>query len=204
MFTGIVTATGRVQTASRRDSLLRLTVAARPIATELKRGDSVAVDGVCLTAVDVGRKRFRVEAVAETLARTTLGDLARGDVVNLELAMRPSDRFGGHLVQGHVDGRVRVAAVEPEGSSRRVRLEAPGELLGYVVPKGSVALNGVSLTVGQVTADGFDVVIIPHTLDATSFGSLKADDELNCEIDLIAKYVERLSAPLRAIGEPPT
>lgn len=194
MFTGIVTATGRIRRASERKGLRELTIESPPIARDLAVGDSVSIDGVCLTAVAVGRKRFDVEAVGETLARTTLGRLGKGDLVNLELAARPTDRLGGHLVQGHVDATVTVTAIAEEGGAHRIRVRAPESVLAYVVPKGSIALNGVSLTVTAVLDDGFEVVVIPHTLQITSLGGVQNGDEMNCEVDVIAKYVERLGA----------
>ena len=197
MFTGIVTATGRIHRATRKDGLLELTIESRETAPDLAKGDSVAIDGVCLTAVSVRRRRFRVEAVGETLSRTNLGRLGRGDVVNLELAARPVDRLGGHLVQGHIDTTVRVTAVDDEEGSRRIRVRASAEIMPYVVPQGSIALSGVSLTVAAIGSDGFDVVVIPHTLQTTSLGNVRPEDELNCEVDVIAKYVERLSGATR-------
>ena len=200
MFTGIVSATGRLRRAEARDGVLALTIECPHIARDLSVGDSVAVDGVCLTAVTARRKRFAVEAVDETLTRTTLGRLAKGDLVNLELAARPNDRLGGHLVQGHVDATVSVVDILEEGGSRRLRVRAPAEVMPYLVAKGSIALNGVSLTVASVGDDDFEVVVIPHTLSVTSLGGAQAGDELNCEVDVIAKYVERLGAAWQPTG----
>ena len=194
MFTGIVTATGRIHRADERGGVLALSIESPDIARELSVGDSVSVDGVCLTAVTTGRKRFGIEAVPETIARTTLGRRRKGDLVNLELAARAADRLGGHLVQGHVDATVTVTDVVEGGKSRRIRVRAPAEVMSYVVPKGSIALDGVSLTVAAVTGDAFEVAVIPHTLAVTSLDRIRPGDELNCEIDVIAKYVERLSA----------
>ena len=192
MFTGIVTHRGKVTSARSRDGLLTLEVAAPEIARELHKGDSVAVNGVCLTAVGPSRRRFRAEVMGETLARSTFADLRKGAVVNLELAARLSDRLGGHLVQGHVDGVARVVRAEDGDGSRRLWLEAPPDVLRYLVTKGSVALDGVSLTLVEVGRTSFQVAIIPHTLQATTIGSLKVGSKVNVEVDVLAKYVERL------------
>ncbi|MDQ4144079.1 MAG: riboflavin synthase [Actinomycetota bacterium] len=195
MFTGIVTATGRVVRARpRKGGPLQLTIEARAIARALHKGDSVSVDGVCLTAVSTGRKRFETEAVEETLARTTLNAISRGDVVNLELALRPTDHLGGHFVQGHVDGTARLVRIEEEERSRRMWWEAGRDILRYVVMKGSVALNGVSLTVAGAGTSTFEVAVIPHTLETTTLGRLQVGDRANIEVDLIAKYVEKLTS----------
>jgi riboflavin synthase len=192
MFTGIVTHLGKVTSARSRDGLLTIEVAAPEIAKELDDGDSVAVNGVCLTAVDASRRRFRAEVMGETLARSTFDELRKGAGVNLELPARLSDRLGGHLVQGHVDGTARVLRVEEGDGARRLWLEAPDEVLRYLVAKGSVALDGVSLTVVEVGRTSFQVAIIPHTLKATTIGGLKVGSKVNVEVDVLAKYVERL------------
>ncbi|MDQ4124698.1 MAG: riboflavin synthase [Actinomycetota bacterium] len=192
MFTGIVTHLGKVTAARSRDGLLALEVTAPDIAKELDEGDSVAVNGVCLTAVDTTRRRFRAEVMGETLARSTFDDLRKGSPVNLELPARLSDRLGGHLVQGHVDGTARVLRIEEGDGARRLWLEAPDEVLRYLVAKGSVALDGVSLTIVEVGRTSFQVAIIPHTLKATTIGALKVGSKVNVEVDVLAKYVERL------------
>lgn len=192
MFTGIVTEVGVVRRARRRGGLLELEVEAPATARALRRGDSVALDGVCLTAVTAGRRRFGVQVMGETLECTTLGEVTRGDRVNLELAARPSDRLGGHIVQGHVDGVVRAARVEDEDGTVRVWLEASEDVLRYLVPKGSVALDGVSLTVVEVGRTTFQVALIPHTLEATTLSEVAVDRRFNAEVDVLAKYVERL------------
>ena len=192
MFTGIVTHLGRVTSARARDGLVTLEVAAPEIARELHKGDSVAVNGVCLTAVQTSRRRFRAEVMGETLARSTFDALRKGAAVNLELPARLSDRLGGHLVQGHVDGTARVVRIEDGDGARRVWLEAPDDVLRYLVGKGSVALDGVSLTIVEVGRTSFQVAIIPHTLDATTIGALKVGSKVNVEVDVLAKYVERL------------
>ncbi len=193
MFTGIVLEQGSVKRARQRKSLLELEVEAPSIAKELRRGDSVAVNGVCLTATRTGRRRFATQAMEETLARSTLGLLRRGSAVNLELAARLNDRLGGHLVQGHVDGTAKVLRVEEQEDARRVWFSASTELLRYMVPKGSVTLDGVSLTVVEVGETSFQVALIPHTLSATTLGSLEKGSQVNVEVDIVAKYVERLA-----------
>jgi riboflavin synthase len=191
MFTGIVSQRGRVRRAKNRKGILELEIEAPEIAHTLDRGDSVSVDGVCLTAVTTSRKRFGVQAVAETLERSTLGALESGAEVNLELAVRLADRLGGHLVQGHVDGTATVIRREDEEGGRRLWFSAPEDLLRYLVPKGSVTVNGVALTVTEVGVTSFGVAVIPHTLEVTTLGSISTGAELNIEIDVIAKYVER-------------
>lgn len=192
MFTGIVTEVGEVRRARRRAGLLELDIEGPATARSLRRGDSVAVNGVCLTAVTSGRRRFGVQVMGETMQRTTLGQVAKGDRVNLELPARPNDRLGGHIVQGHVDGVVRAARVEQDEGTVRVWLEAPDDVLRYLVPKGSVALDGVSLTVVEVGRATFQVALIPHTLEATTLSEVAVDRRFNAEVDVLAKYVERL------------
>lgn len=191
MFTGIVTQLGRVRRASTRRGLLTLSVEAPAIARELKRGDSVAVNGVCLTATGVTRKRFDSEVMGETLARSTLGVLSRGSDVNLELAARLQDRMGGHLVQGHVDAVAEVVRVEEDAGAVRVWLRVDEGCLAYMVPKGSVTLDGVSLTIVDVGRTTFQVALIPHTLDATTLSRVQVGSIVNVEVDIIAKYVRR-------------
>ena len=156
-------------------------------------GDSVAIAGVCLTVVDGDRRTLAFDAVPETLERTTLGRLAAGSAVNLEPALRAGEPLGGHYVQGHVDGTGRVRSVEPEGDGRRVWIDAPPEVLRYCVEKGSVTVDGVSLTIAALDDAGFAVALVPHTLAVTTLGSLAAGDEVNLEADVLAKYVERLA-----------
>ncbi|MDQ3916422.1 MAG: riboflavin synthase [Actinomycetota bacterium] len=192
MFTGIVTHLGKVTSARNRGEVLEIEVAAPEIARELHRGDSVAVDGVCLTATATTRRRFSAQVTGETLARSTLERLRKGAAVNLELPARLADRLGGHLVQGHVDGVARVVRVEDADGARRLWFEAPDDVLRYLVQKGSVALDGVSLTVVEVGRATFQVAVIPHTLDETTFGSLKVGSAVNVEVDVVSKYVERL------------
>ena len=191
MFTGIITHIGDVKKASMRRGSLELRVEAPSIARELRRGDSVSVNGVCLTATDTSRKVFHAQAMGETLARSTLGALARGHHVNLELPARLSDRLGGHLVQGHIDGVAEVVRTENDEGALRLWLRTDDDLLRYMVPKGSVALDGVSLTLVDVGRTTFQVAIIPHTLDATTLNHLSDRSRVNVEVDVIAKYVQR-------------
>ena len=194
MFTGLVAEKGTVRKARRSGEVLQLDIDAK-LARELNVGDSVAVNGVCLTATKVRRGSFRTEAMTETLDRTTIGRLGRGTSVNLELPLRLSDRLGGHIVQGHIDGLARVVRVEDDGDSRRIWLQASKDLLKFVVAKGSICIDGVSLTVVEAGLATFQIALIPHTLEVTTFGSLKPDDVVNLEVDVLAKYVERLVRP---------
>jgi riboflavin synthase len=164
------------------------------LAEELEPGDSVAVNGVCLTAVEADGDGFRADVMKETLRRSSLGPLAPGAEVNLELPLRAGDRLGGHVVQGHVDDTATVASLRDEGFARVVRLAASPELLRYVVEKGSIALDGVSLTVAAVDDDGFGVALIPETLARTTLGAAAPGRVLNVEVDVLAKYVEKLAA----------
>lgn len=197
MFTGIVVEAGKVRRARQRRGLLELEIEAPAISKELKKGDSVAVNGVCLTATEAGRRRFKAQAMEETLARTTLGALERGLTVNLELPARLADRLGGHLVQGHVDGTAHVTRVEDDDGALRVWFSAPDDILRYMVRKGSVTLDGVSLTVVDVGRTSFQVALIPHTLSVTTLGRLEPGVKCNVEVDVVAKYVERLSGGQR-------
>jgi riboflavin synthase len=162
-----------------------------PLAAELAAGDSIAVNGVCLTALEPSPDGFAADVMPETLRRSSLGPLAAGDEVNVELALRASDRLGGHMVQGHVDGTGTVEEVREEGFSRVVRVAAPADLLRYVVEKGSIAVEGVSLTVSAVDDDAFEVSLIPETLERTTLGSAATGRAVNLEVDLLAKYVEK-------------
>jgi riboflavin synthase len=195
MFTGIVQAVGRVVALEPRGGDVRLTVAAGALGLgDVALGDSIAVAGVCLTVVERDAERFAADVSTETLACTTLGALAPGAGVNLEKALRLSDRLGGHLVSGHVDGIGTVADVRDDGRAQRWVFCARRELLRYVAAKGSICVDGVSLTVNGVDADGFHVALIPHTVAATTFGERQVGDRVNLEVDLIARYVERLAA----------
>ena len=192
MFTGIVEGMGVVAEAVDAGGKRRLAIEAGTLAAGLKVGDSVAVNGVCLTAVAVTGEQFVVEAVDETLARSNLGGLRAGSAVNLERPMRADGRFDGHLVEGHVDGVGTVRSITPEGASIRVWVDVPAGLRRYLAEKGSVAVDGVSLTVSAVDAAGCEVVLIPHTLEVTLFGARRPGDPVNLEVDVVAKYVERL------------
>ena len=182
MFTGLVEQMGEVRTAGTRLSV------ATPLAADLQRGDSIAVNGVCLTAVDIGDDSFEADVMEETLERSALGGLRAGDRVNLELALRVGDRLGGHFVQGHVDATGSVESVDQREHSRVVRVTAPAEVLRYVVEKGSIAIDGVSLTVVDVDGQGFSVSLIPETLERTTLGTVSPGDPVNLEVDMLAKY----------------
>ncbi|CAN5721299.1 MAG: riboflavin synthase [Thermoleophilaceae bacterium] len=200
MFTGLVQEPGVV--AAVRDSAdgARIEVDSA-LAAELAPGDSIAVAGVCLTAVEAADDRFAAQVMAETLFTSTLGGLSEGDRVNLELPLRAADRLGGHIVQGHVDGPARVETVTHEGFARRLAFAADVALCRYVVARGSVALDGVSLTAADVGRDRFAVALIPETLERTTLGELAVGDAVNVEVDLIAKYVERLTAGVETMLE---
>lgn len=196
MFTGIVTEVGTIVAVTPTDGGRLLALTAPATAGDLVMGDSVAVNGVCLTALEVTSNGFAVEAVAETLARTTLGDLGPGDRVDLERPLEAAGRFDGHIVQGHVDGVGSILGVAAEGDSIRVRVDVPANLDPYLVEKGSIAVDGVSLTVTGVSEPGstnawFEMVLIPHTMAATVLGERVAGDGVNLEVDVIAKYLER-------------
>lgn len=196
MFTGIVEGVGAL--AARRpsggDARLEFDTGSLGFA-DVRLGESIAVNGVCLTVVAFGERSFAADASNETLALTTLGALPTGAPVNLERAMRPTDRLGGHLVSGHVDGLGRVAAIAPDARAQRWRFEAPPALLRYVARKGSICVDGVSLTVNAVDAAGFEVALIPHTVTHTAFAATRVGDAVNLEVDLVARYVERLLRP---------
>jgi riboflavin synthase len=192
MFTGIVRERGRVVSAAPAGDGVRLRIAAPETARATAVGDSVAIAGVCLTAVSVADGEIEFDAVAETLRRSSLGRLEAGGDVNVEPALRAGEPLGGHYVQGHVDGVGRVRTVEPEGDGRLVRFDAPPELLRYCVEKGSVTVEGVSLTVTDIDDHGFGVALVPHTLAVTTLGAVEPGDEVNLEVDVLAKYVESL------------
>ncbi len=191
MFTGLVQAVGRIEHGEAAADGMRLTVSS-PVASELRQGDSVAVNGVCVTAASVGDGAFTAELMNETLSRSSLAAAAPGTPVNLELPMRPSDRLGGHIVQGHVDALGTVVSVSEDGFARRLTIEAPRELLSYVVEKGSIAVDGVSLTVAALSNRCFTVSLIPETLTRTNLGAAAPGTRVNLEADVLAKYVEKL------------
>jgi riboflavin synthase len=198
VFTGIIRERGRVAAVDRQKDGIRLRLAAPQTAAQVEVGDSVAVNGVCLTAVAVDDGTLAFDAVPETLRRSSLGRLAPGDEVNVEPALRVGDPLGGHYVQGHVDGVGRVRASEPRGEEVVVSFDASPKLLRYLVEKGSVTVEGVALTVTAVDDAGFSVALVPHTLAETTLSSLGAGDPVNLEVDVLAKYVERLLPGLRS------
>jgi len=200
MFTGLVGDLGTVEALESGDEGARLRIATR-LAGEIGEGDSVAVNGVCLTATSVDAGGFAAEAMNQTLRVTALGALAKGARVNLELAMKASERLGGHIVQGHADGVGTVASIEEDGFARRLRVALGPDLVRYAVEKGSICLSGVSLTVSALGPDWVEVSLIPETLERTTLGEATAGDELNVECDVVAKYVERLMKPFAAEGD---
>jgi riboflavin synthase len=191
MFTGLIEDLGSIGAIERSGEGVTLAVRTS-LAGEVREGDSVAVNGVCLTATSVDSQGFRTQAMIETLRRSSLGALNPGSPVNLELAMRAGDRLGGHIVQGHVDGTATVRDVREEGFSRVLELEADASLTRYMVEKGSVAIDGVSLTVSALAEDRFEVSLIPETLTRTNLGALEPGAIVNIEVDVLAKHVERL------------
>jgi riboflavin synthase len=192
VFTGIVRERGRVVSTHGGADGVRLRIAAPQTAADASAGESVAISGVCLTVVAVADGEIEFDAVTETLRRSSLGRLAPGAAVNVEPALRVGEPLGGHYVQGHVDAVGRVRSVEEEGDGRLVRFDAPPEVLRYCVEKGSIAVEGVALTVAELDDVGFAVALVPHTLAETTLGSVGPGDEVNLEADVLAKYVERL------------
>lgn len=191
MFTGIVETVGRVAEAVRVGQSLRLVVAAPHLFADIAIGESVSVNGVCLTVTEAGPRGVRFDVVPETVQRTTLKDLRAGDPVNLERALRPTDRLGGHFVQGHVDAVGVVRAIDRDADACVLTVDAPPEVTHYLVDKGSVAIDGVSLTVVRVDARSFSVALIPHTLGVTTLGRLGPGSRVNVEADILGKYVAR-------------
>ena len=194
MFTGIVRELGVVVEAEEAGGGRALAVRAPATASRTRVGDSIAIDGCCLTATEVADGTIRFQAVPETIARSTLGTLERNEQVNVEPAIRAGEELGGHYVQGHVDAVGRIRSVEAEGQGFRVVVEAPEAVLRYCVEKGSVTVDGVSLTVAELVDDGFAVALVPHTLEATTLSALRPGQAVNLEADVLAKYVERLVA----------
>jgi riboflavin synthase len=193
MFTGIIQAVGHIASREARGGDARLVIDAAALdLADVAIGDSIAAAGVCLTVVAIDGARWIADVSAETLACTTLGALVVGDGVNLEKALRLADRLGGHLVSGHVDGVGRIARIDDDGASQRWTFSLPAALARYIAVKGSICVDGTSLTVNAVGADTFGVTLIPHTLAVTTFGARKAGDAVNLEVDLVARYVERL------------
>jgi len=194
VFTGLVQELGAVDRTEATPGGVRLTIRARTVAGELERGDSVAVNGVCLTATEVGDGAFAADVMHETLRRSSLREATEGRAVNLELPLRAADRLGGHVVQGHVDGLGAVRDLHEDGFARVVAIAAPPEVLRYVVEKGSIAVDGISLTVVAVDEEGFSVSLIPETRERTTLGAAAPGTPVNLEVDVFAKYVEKLVA----------
>jgi len=193
MFTGIIQTIGEIQSKQARGGDYRFSITLGDLdETQISLGDSIAVSGVCLTVVNLGQGCFSADVSLETLSRTTLGHLNPGSNVNLELALTPQSRLGGHFVSGHVDGIGQVKSRAVDARSERFVVQAPDSLLRYIAEKGSICIEGVSLTVNDVIDDSFDVNIIPHTLNVTTIGQLQPGDDVNLEVDLLARYLERL------------
>ncbi|HEV7642394.1 MAG TPA: riboflavin synthase [Pyrinomonadaceae bacterium] len=192
MFTGIIEELGSVSTLERHTDGAKISISAKTVTEDTKDGDSIAVNGVCLTALNIRPDGFDADVSEETLRRSTLGNLTAGSRVNLERALTFSSRLGGHIVQGHVDGRGKFIAAIQEGDFYTVRIGFPPELARYLVHKGSVAVEGISLTIAELSEDHFDIAVIPKTWELTNLSTLKPDDAVNLEVDMIAKYVEKL------------
>lgn len=192
MFTGIIEELGSVRSIEERGENARIVISARVVTEGTNHGDSISVNGVCLTALDVRPDSFAADVSMETLARSTLGTLKPGTPVNLERAVTPTTRLGGHIVQGHVDARGQLAGVEDHGESWTIKIAYPKEIARYLVFKGSVSVEGISLTIAGLTDNHFEVAIIPKTWEVTNLSRLQPGDDVNLEVDVIAKYVERL------------
>jgi len=193
MFTGIIAAVGKIAQLEPRGGDLRLTIDAGALSMgDVKLGDSIACNGCCLTAVELNGQQFAVDVSVESLELTTIGGWQVGSPINLEKAMQAGDRFGGHMVSGHVDGLGEVVSRHSDGRSERFRLRVPAELARYIAPKGSITIDGTSLTVNVVDGAEFEICIIPHTIDNTIIGSYQAGSAVNLEVDLVARYLERL------------
>mgnify|MGYP005845341555 CR=1 FL=1 len=192
MFTGIIEEIGLLRDIRKGNDSARLVIGAGKVLDDIRVGDSVAVNGVCLTAVNFTAREFTADVMAETLDKTNLGSLKSGDMVNLERALRLGDRLGGHLVSGHIDGVGRIISLERHDIATLVTVKAPGEVMRYVIKKGSVAIDGVSLTVVDFGSDSFQVSLIPHTAHLTNLGFKRVGDTVNLEGDIIGKYVEKL------------
>jgi riboflavin synthase len=202
MFTGIIEEVGRVAAIKVTGEQRRVTVSCSKLAAELKPGDSIAVSGVCLTAVDISKDSFTADLAQETWVRTSLSRLKPGSLVNLEMPMRANGRFDGHVVQGHVDGAGSLVSLEPiaDGNDYRLTINVPSELTRYIVEKGSLGIEGISLTVAAIEGTRVEAAIIPHTAEMTNLRSLKPGDPVNLEVDVIAKYVEKMIAPAKTQG----
>lgn len=195
MFTGLIEETGQVADLSKNNGKTRITINAKKIPGQLKLGDSVAVSGVCLTAVNLRRQHFSADLAEETLQRTSLGSLKKGSCINLELPARAQDRLGGHVVQGHVDGVGKLIDLKKikGGEDWRLAIAVPPDLMRYIVPQGSITVEGISLTVAQIAGNQVEIAIIPHTYHVTNIHALKAGSPLNIEVDVLAKYAEKTS-----------
>jgi riboflavin synthase len=201
MFTGIIEELGHVRSVEQRGDNARILIEARLVTEDIQEGDSIAVNGVCLTALNVEKDSFAADVSRETLDRSTLGRLLPGAPVNLERSVTPATRLGGHLVQGHVDARGKFLSATDLGGSWTVRIAYPPEIARYLVFKGSVAVEGISLTIAELTDEYFEIAIIPKTWEVTNFSHLRPGDTVNLEVDVIAKYVERLlSLPKTTLG----
>jgi riboflavin synthase len=200
MFTGIIEEVGRIASIKTEGEHRRLTVSSSKLLQELKQGDSISVSGVCLTAVEIARDAFTADLAQETWVRTSFSRLKTGALVNLELPMRASGRFDGHVVQGHVDGTGTVVSLQPipDGNDYLLAINVPSELTRYIVAKGSLAIEGISLTVAAIEGTEVRIAIIPHTATVTNLHSLKPGDPVNLEVDVIAKYIEKMVAGEKA------
>jgi riboflavin synthase len=203
MFTGIIEELGKIERIEQLKDAVRLQISGSLVTEGLKRGESIAVSGACLTAVDILPNGFTADVMLETLKRTSLGTAGAGDVVNLERAMSASSRFGGHMVQGHVDGVGKIVSREPSEHWEWLRISVPAELMKYVVLKGSISFDGVSLTVNEIAENTVGVSLIPETLALTTLGSKPVGAEVNVEVDIMAKHIERLLAARETGGVAP-
>lgn len=194
MFTGIIEELGNVRSIEERGENARIVIAARIVTEDTNHGDSISVNGVCLTALDIQPDSFAADVSRETLSRSTLGRLQPGTPVNLERAVTPATRLGGHIVQGHVDARGQFAGVEDHGESWTLRINYPSEIARYLVFKGSVAVEGISLTIAGLTDEYFEIAIIPKTWEVTNLSHLEPGDDVNIEVDVMGKYIEKLLA----------
>ena len=204
MFTGLIIELGEIAAIERRAQNARLVVRGREILKDIAIGDSIAINGVCLTATTVGRDTISFDVSSETLKSSNLGELKRGDRVNLEPSLRPNSKMGGHFVTGHIDGTGRIRSRRMEGNAERIEIESPVNILKYLIQKGSVTVDGISLTVVDVLKDAFSLVIIPHTASLTTIGFKKIGDTVNLEPDILAKYVAKFlkkDEPEGAVGE---
>lgn len=190
MFTGLIKDIGTIKSISKNAEGKEFVIETNKLASEIAIDDSVATNGVCLTATQIKGKTFKVQAVHVTLEKTNIGKLNIGDKVNLELALRPVDRLGGHFVQGHVNGTGKIKSIRPLGKNYEITLSAPNNLFKYMIPEGSIAIDGISLTIAKLTSDDFSVSIIPHTYENTILHSKKVGDSVNIEVDMMAKYLE--------------